>query len=698
MSHAIQVIPTHQGIGLTSCIIGLFYAFHRRGVKTAYYQPIEQSDSHAHEIIQNLLQKPGIAPINAERAERLLSDKKSDVLLEEIIIACETLKQDNQIVIIGGLLETKQQSYATELNRIIAKAIGANVVLATDTVGVNTLAQFEHRLAFAAEAYGGIRNERVLGTIINRIEQNPKLLPTVIEQSALFKQDFHLLAGIPYKASLNYPRTLDVIRFLEGKTLYHGDADTRRIANYAMIARTIPNAVRFLSAGYLLITPSDRDDVIMATALAAAGGHKIAGLILTGDTEPTPPVMKLCEPHFEQSNLPVLRVDIGSWAIAKQLDDFNIHMPPDDDTRCLSTMEHFAEHINSDWCKSYIDSQSNIRLSPAAFKYHIVKRAQAAQKLIVLPEGDEPRTVVAANTCVNRGITNCLLLADPKAVKAIAENQGIDLNPAIKIIDPITIREKYLTRLIALRQHKGMNETTARTRLEDNVMLATMMLEAGEADGLVSGAVHTTANTIRPPLQIIKTAPESKLVSSVFFMCLPDQVLVYGDCAINPNPNAGELAEIAIQSADSAKAFGLDPKVAMVSYSTGASGSGKAVEKVREATELVRLKRPDIIVDGPLQYDAAAIESVARKKAPDSPVAGQANVFIFPDLNTGNTTYKAVQRSANAISIGPMLQGMRMPVNDLSRGALIDDIIYTIAITAVQAAQQEIKEHHDHTT
>ncbi len=687
MTHAIQVIPTHTGIGLTSSIIGLFYAFHRRGVKVTYYKPVDQIDSHAYHILQTLSEQQLTPPIDARRADQLLSEKKTDVLLEEIIVTYEKLKADNQVVIIGGLLETKQQPYATELNQMIAKAIGADVVLATDTSGVDGLSQFEHRLEFAAANFGGTQNSRILGAIVNRTNQNPNLLFTDIEQSPIFNQQFRLLAGVPQNPELSYPRTIDAINFLGGQVLYKGEADIRRIADYAMIARTIPNAVNFLSAGYLVISPSDRDDVIMATVLAAAGGHKIAGLVLTGQAEPTPQVMKLCQPHIKKSKLPVLQVNIGSWEIAKYMDNFNLHIPYDDHERCLKTMEYFAEHIDAKWCKTYIDSQTTIRLSPAAFKYQIVKTAQAAKKTIVLPEGDEPRTVVAANTCVNRGIADCLLLADPDTVKAVAKAQGITLNPSIKIIDPIGIRKKYLPRLIELRQHKGMNETLARTQLEDNVMLGTMMLEAGEVHGLVSGAVHTTANTIRPPLQIIKTSPNSKLVSSVFFMCLPEQVLVYGDCAINPNPDAGQLAEIAIQSADSASAFGLEPKVAMVSYSTGTSGSGEDVDKVREATEIVKLKRPDILIDGPLQYDAAAIESVAKKKAPNSLVAGKANVFIFPDLNTGNTTYKAVQRSANAISIGPMLQGMRMPVNDLSRGALIDDIIYTIAITAVQATQ-----------
>ncbi len=668
-------------------MIGLFYAFHRQGINATYYNPIEQIDSHAREILQSFSEESLATSIETSKVVQLLADKKIDVLLEEIIITYEKLKEKYPIIIIGGLLETKQQPYATELNQVIAKAIGADIILATDSIGAETLSQFEHKLEFAADNLGGTQSRRVLGAIVNRIDHPDSLSFDMVRKSSLFTDRFKLLASIPCKASLNYPRTIDAFNFLGGTVINEGEVQSRRISNYAMIARTIPNAVEFLTAGYLLMTPSDRDDVIMATALAAAGGQKIAGLILTGETEPTQQVMQLCKPHFIASGLPVIRVDISSWSIAKRMDEFNLHMPADDEERSLSTMEHFADNVDTAWCKEYIDSKSTIRLSPAAFKYQIVKRAQLAKKTIVLPEGDEPRTIAAANSCANRKLAHCILLANPEAVQAQAVNQGITLNPDLEIIDPEVIREKYIPKLIELRKHKGMNETLARTQLEDNVMLGTMMLEASEVDGLVSGAVHTTANTIRPPLQIIKTSPGSKLVSSVFFMCLPDQVLVYGDCAINPNPDAGQLAEIAIQSADSAQAFGLAPKVAMVSYSTGASGSGEDVDKVREATEIVRLKRPDIIIDGPLQYDAAAIKSVAQKKAPNSPVAGQANVFIFPDLNTGNTTYKAVQRSANAVSIGPMLQGMRKPVNDLSRGALIDDIIYTIALTAVQATQ-----------
>lgn len=325
--------------------------------------------------------------------------------------------------------------------------------------------------------------------------------------------------------------------------------------------------------------------------------------------------------------------------------------------------------------------------APEAFTAYLTERAAAAHKRIVLPEGDEPRTVKAAAICAEKGIAVPVLLGNKDAIEKVAADQGVTLGAGVEIVDPEADREKYVPRLVELRKKKGLTEEEAREMLKDNVYLGTMMIEAGEVDGLVSGAVHTTANTIRPALQVIKTAPGQSLVSSVFFMLLQDRVLVYGDCAINPKPTSEELADIAIQSAESAKAFGLDPKVAMISYSTGTSGKGEDVDKVREAARIANEKRPDLAIEGPLQYDAAIAPDVAAQKAPGSKVAGQANVFIFPDLSCGNCTYKAVQRSANVISVGPMLQGLRKPVNDLSRGALVEDIVYTVAITAIQAEQ-----------
>ena len=329
------------------------------------------------------------------------------------------------------------------------------------------------------------------------------------------------------------------------------------------------------------------------------------------------------------------------------------------------------------------------RLSPSQFRVNMMDTAHKANKRIVLPEGAEPRTVQAAAICHEKGIARCVLLAPRAEVEAVAKERHINLPDSLEIIDPADLIEQYVAPMCELRKSKGLTEEQAREQLQDTVVLGTMMMAQNDVDGLVSGAVHTTANTIRPALQLIKTAPGASLVSSIFFMLLPNQVLVYGDCAVNPNPTPEQLADIAIQSADSAKAFGIEPKVAMISYSTGTSGAGPDVEAVAQATQIAQQKRPDLAIDGPLQYDAATVPSVAKSKAPNSAVAGQATVLVFPDLNTGNCTYKAVQRNANVLSVGPMLQGLRKPVNDLSRGALVDDIVYTIALTAIQAAQME---------
>jgi phosphate acetyltransferase len=344
------------------------------------------------------------------------------------------------------------------------------------------------------------------------------------------------------------------------------------------------------------------------------------------------------------------------------------HVRADDTERMDQAITHVAEHIDTTALQARIGHPGQLRMPPPAFRHTLVQTARAAGKRIVLPEGEEVRTLEAAAICQAKGIARCMLLGRPDRIHQLAEAQGIALPDGLEIIEPPTVRARYVEPMTVLRRAKGMTALQAEQALEDDVVLGTMMLAQGEVDGLVSGAVHTTANTVRPALQLIRTAPGVTTVSSVFFMLMPNEVLVYGDCAVNPDPTAEELADIAVQSADSALAFGIDPRVAMISYSTGTSGSGADVEKVVRALALTRARRPDLLIDGPLQYDAASVVSVGRQKAPNSPVAGRANVFIFPDLNTGNTTYKAVQRSAHVVSIGPMLQGLRKPVNDLSRG------------------------------
>ena len=343
------------------------------------------------------------------------------------------------------------------------------------------------------------------------------------------------------------------------------------------------------------------------------------------------------------------------------------------------------QYFTLTWLWPFLNSEVATTFTPTMFRHRILAIARKGDKKIILPEGDEPRTLQAANFCAAQEVARCVLLGNRRAIEQTCVQINCKLHENIEIIEPQSVREKYIEPLYELRREKGLTLEGARQQLEDNTTLGTIMLYLGEGEGLVAGAMHTTAHTIRPALQIIKTTPGHELVSAIFFMCLPDQVLVYGDCAVNPKPTAEELADIAIQSARSAMAFGIAPRVAMLSYSTGDSGVGPDVDKIKLATEVVKQRQPDLLVDGPLQYDAAVDKEVAALKAPNSKVAGQATVFIFPDLNVGNIVYKAVQRSTGIICIGPMLQGLRKPVNDLSRGCSIEDIVFTIAITAVQS-------------
>jgi phosphate acetyltransferase len=475
----------------------------------------------------------------------------------------------------------------------------------------------------------------------------------------------------------------DLVRHLHPRILHEGDM-SRRIREVAVFAQGIPGGMHALDTGRLVVVPGDRHEVIMAAYLTELSGTHLAGLLLSTGTAPDPRISELTR-ATAAAGLPVLLVDDDSYQTAMRVRDLDPGLPVDDLERIEQVTDNVADALDPSWLESLTGVSRSRRLSPAAFRYQLAELARAADALVVLPEGTEPRTIRAAVACAERGIARCLLLGSPDEVAVQAAQLGLNLPGGVTVVDPRAVAERYVAPLVELRRHKGWSEDVAREHLADPVTVGTMMLQQGEVDGLVSGAVHTTASTVRPALQIIGPKPGARLVSSVIFMCLPDEVVVYGDCAINPQPDAGDLADIAIQSAASARMLGIEPRVAMISFSTGTSGRGSDVDKVAEATRMVRERQPDLPVDGPLQYDAAAIVSVGQAKRPGSLVAGRASVFVFPDLDTGNTTYKAVQRSARVVSIGPMLQGLAKPVNDLSRGAQVEDIIYTIALTAIQA-------------
>jgi phosphate acetyltransferase len=713
VSRTIMLIPTGTSVGLTSVSLGVIRAMERKGVRLSVFKPIAQprAGDNAPDQTTTIIRKsssiPAAEPLHMSRVESLLGSNQQDVLMEEIIARYHANAQDAEVVLVEGLVPTRKHQFATALNYEIAKTLNAEIVFVM-ALGNDSPAQLKERIELTQSSFGGSKNKNITGVIINKLnapvdeqgrtrpdlseifDDSTKASVANIDPNQLFANSpLPVLGCIPWSFELIATRAIDMSRHLNARIINEGEIQTRRVKSVTFCARSLPHMLEHFRPGSLLVTSADRPDVLVAACLAAMNGVEIGAILLTGGYEIDDRIYKLCERAF-QTGLPVFMVNTNTWQTSLNLQSFNLEVPSDDTQRIEKVQEYIASHINSDWIESLTAaSERSRRLSPPAFRYQLTELARSARKRIVLPEGDEPRTVKAAAICAERGIAQCVLLGNPDEIQRVAAAQGVELGKGIEIVDPEAARNNYVARLVELRKNKGMTEVVAQEQLEDNVVLGTMMLERDEVDGLVSGAVHTTANTIRPPLQLIKTAPNSSLVSSVFFMLLPEQVLVYGDCAINPDPTAEQLAEIAIQSADSAAAFGIEPRVAMISYSTGNSGAGSDVEKVREATRIAQEKRPDLVIDGPLQYDAAIMEDVAKSKAPNSQVAGRATVFIFPDLNTGNTTYKAVQRSADLISIGPMLQGMRKPVNDLSRGALVDDIVYTIALTAIQASQAD---------
>ncbi|MFL1452936.1 phosphate acetyltransferase [Marinobacter sp. GN3S48] len=712
MAKNLFIAPTSMDSGLTSVCLGLLRALERVGVSVGFYKPFSQS-VHQGESQHNDGKDASVAfvrarshleppdPMSLKEAQQLLNKGKSDLLMETIVGEYQKVAKTVDVVIIEGLVPDRSEAYIARLNVELARNLGSEVVLVSTPKNA-TAKELDEELDFSSRLFASPSDPDVIGIVLNKVgepeksEFTPRVNSAASNAHVDFQTDckvfaegrFRLLACIPWQPELLAVRVSDIAREMQVSVLHEGHMHARRVQKVSVCARTIRNMVDTLRPGTLMVTPGDREDIIVATAVAALNGVPLAGLMLTGDLMPDERVVDLCRRALD-TGLPVLRAETNTYETAHRLANLSAAIPIDDPDRIENAMEAVATRVDTDWLQQHLKVQRQSRLSPPAFRYLLSERARAAAKRIVLPEGNEPRTVQAAIICHQRGLARCALIGDPAEIGNVAKSQGLDLPDDMEIIDPAKVRGDYIQPMVSLRKHKGLAPDMAEAMLEDNVVLGTMMVAMDEADGLVSGAVHTTANTVRPALQLIKTHDAAKVVSSVFFMLLPQQVVVYGDCAINPDPNAEELADIAIQSAQSAEAFGIEPVVAMISYSTGESGSGQDVEKVREATRIARERRPDLLIDGPLQYDAAAIESVAKSKAPDSEVAGRATVFIFPDLNTGNTTYKAVQRSANVVSIGPMLQGLRKPVNDLSRGALVEDIVFTIAITAVQAKQVE---------
>ena len=707
----ILLVPTGEGVGLTSACLGLIYALECQGIKAGFLKPFLQENTidpdRTTALYRHLSQQETVEPIAYSTLSKQLNNGETDELLEEAVSLHRKIAKKHDIIIVEGLVPNSRDAFVSELNASLAQALDAKVLFISNA-DINKPCQTADKVEAQLRHFGGAFSSRTIGVLFMRtrglpencaqipVTMDPELrLVDEIKQFTTDIQKSHAQMGsaafpvvglVPFSDTLSVPRVSDLATQIQATWINEGKAKSRRVLHSSLIASNIEHELHKFVAGELIISASDRIDVLLASSLATSNGIPLAGLVLTEHHEPNHLVMDFCQSAIK-NGLPILHTPLSTFETAQHLTNLSNEIPVDDTARAEQVTRFVSSHIDPDWLTHILNGDYKPRLSPSAFRHELVQKSIAAKKRIVLPEGDEPRTIQAAAICQSRGIAHCILLAKPEAVLEVAKARGIELPHDLEIIDPDLIRDQYAPKMVELRKGKTTLEQ-ATEQLQDTVVLGTMMLALDQVDGLVSGAVHTTANTVRPAFQLIKTAPEYSLVSSIFFMLLPDEVYVYGDCAINPDPDAAQLAEIAIQSADSAKAFGIDPRIAMISYSTGTSGAGADVEKVAEATRIAKERRPDLLIDGPLQYDAASVESVGKSKAPDSKVAGQANVFIFPDLNTGNTTYKAVQRSANVVSVGPMLQGLNKPVNDLSRGALVDDIVFTIALTAIQAEQQ----------
>jgi phosphate acetyltransferase len=681
--------------GKSLVALGLMEALARRSGRVGFFRPVVAAGAEPDADVELLRRTFRLAQSYEESFAvteddlAAMSDRgQYDLLLKRILEAFRRLDQSTDLVLVeGGDLPGASRALELDFNAELANHLGCLVLL----VVRGSRRSAGEVLDAARLAHGSLvsRGCTILATICNRVD------PSVAEEvrrrlpEAVGDEPAYVLPEVP---ALDAPTVAEVAQALSARFVRPLDgadaASTRReVRNVIVGAMNLPNFLGHLHDGDVVITPGDRADLIVGVLASRLSGTypNVAGLVLTGGLDPEPAILRLVD-GLGAASVPVLSVGTDTYSTAATVGAVRGALRADSELKIARALALFEEYVDVAALERRVAVAPSTRVTPLQFEQELTERAKADRKHIVLPEGGDDRILQAAGQLLGRGVVDLTVLGDETAVHGRAAALGLDL-AGLQVVDPSTSewRERFAATYAELRRHKGMALPLARDLMVDGAYFGTMMVHAGLADGMVSGAAHTTAHTIRPAFEIIRTAPGTSIVSSVFFMCLADRVLVYGDCAVVPDPDAEQLADIAISSADTAARFGIEPRVAMLSYSTGESGSGVDVDKVRDATRIARQRRPDLPLEGPIQYDAAIDPQVARVKLPDSQVAGHATVFVFPDLNTGNNTYKAVQRSAGAVAIGPVLQGLRKPVNDLSRGALVADIVNTVAITAIQA-------------
>jgi len=681
---AVYLTAMGPASGKSIVALGLVELLSRRVSRVGFYRPIVQADpDNDLELIRSRYEVPderiGYAFTAAQRTDVGPANRAG---MERIVERFKQIESASDFVVVEGTDFTGASSpIELEVNARIAEHLGLPIVAVVDGHRCSA-AEIVERIVIGRDSFG---EDAIASIIVNRVES--AVLSTLDDAVAGIDLDDPVWA-IAEESTLRQP-SLDQLRTALGAELVAGDPDdlTRPVGAIKVAAMSVPNLLDHVHDDTVFITPGDRADVIITAAMTRSSSAYpgVAGVIVSGGLRPDPRVIALIEAMSGGSTIPLLAVDTDTYDTAIAANAVEGAITAGDQRKIDIALGHFEAYVDLDALEHRIEIGRSEVMTPVMFQYELIERARAARAHIVLPEGADDRILRAADRIRRRQVCDLTLLGNVDAVCERATELGLVLDD-VPVIDPLEHEwlDRFGQRYFELRGHKGINLERARDIMTDVSYFGTMMVHEGLVDAMVSGAMHTTAHTIRPSLEFIKTKPGTSIVSSVFLMLLSDRVLVYGDCAINPDPNAEQLADIAISSADTAVMFGIEPRIAMLSYSTGASGTGADVDKVRAATERVRALRPDLKVEGPIQYDAAVDLDVARSKLPDSTVAGSATVFIFPDLNTGNNTYKAVQRSAGAVAVGPVLQGLDKPVNDLSRGATVTDIVNTIAITAIQ--------------
>ena len=701
MSKNLYVAGTEPRSGKSAVILGLMELLTRNVKKVLFFRPLIDVDHSAgmRDNTINLIRSQyhlctkyeEMYAFTVTEASQLIAMGKNAELYEGILAKYNALAEQADFVLCEGIERSgATASFDFDINVEITNNLGCPLLLVAGAKmkPVDELIQ-------SLKVYHELLDDRrcdLVATIVNRVD--PALLDAVGERlQAEQISTKKLVYVIPNNVNLGNPSVGEVARLLNAEILYGEKNLTRHVRSFTIAAMQLRNLVARIEYGALVITPGDRSDVILAclAAVQSKTMPKISGIMLTGGLVPEAPIQKVMEGFPD--TVPIIAVHENTFDAAIRVDNIHAFITPDNTKKINQALAVFEKYINMDELSNKIIKTKTTIVTPKMFESRLLQRAKVNKQHIVLPEGETDRILKAAEILLRREIVDITLLGREDRVHDRIVKLGVHLEKAV-IIDPRTSPhyEDYVETYYQLRKDKGVTRDSARDIMADLNFFGTMMIYKGHADGMVSGAMHTTADTIRPAFQFIKTKPDCSIVSSVMLMCLNDRVLAYGDCAINPDPTAEQLAEIAISSAKTAALFGITPIVAMLSYSSGASGKGEQVEKVRRATEIAREKAitlyPGLEIEGPIQYDAAVDMEVAKTKMPDSKVAGRATVFIFPDLNTGNNTYKAVQRSAGAVVVGPILQGLKKPVNDLSRGCLVPDIVDTVAITAVQAAEK----------